>query len=255
MQLFSRLSGKPNLSWIEKRLFKDRNEKRLLEITGPVSSGKTELLLQIIINIILPKELYGMEFNGFEGNVVFIDTSYKFSILRMVMLIEYLLIKHKGSDSDSEKSEEFIENCLARFYKMSCSTSKELIVSLLSLEPFLKASSNVFLLVIDDLYAYHLIDRLESGHNKQTSSQYVETVLGILKRYVKEFSLNVILTKSDTCTWYTGNPGNQDVLMNRFSVQNKNLSTGTFSFLKKLSSSKFSFVCDYQITTDGVRFL
>ena len=251
MQLFSRLSGKPNLYLIEKRIFKDKNEKRLIEISGPVSSGKTELLLQLIINVILPKEMYGISFNGFEGGAVYIDTSYKFSILRMVMLIEKFLIKHKGNDLESKISDEFVKNCLKRFYKITCSTSKELIVSLLSLEPFLKASPDVFLIVIDDLYSYHLIDKLENGQGRQSGSQYLETVFEILKRYIKEFNLNVVVSKLDTYNLYAGN----QMLMSKFHIQNKNASTGIYSFKKGFSPKSCSFVCNYQITADGLKVL
>lgn len=224
----------------------------MVEISGPFSSGKTELLMQIIINVILPKEIYGIDFNGFEGSVVYIDTSYKFSILRFVMLIEKCLKKYKGNDLDAKISDEFIKNCLKRFYKMTCSTSKELIVSLLSLEPFLKASSDVFLLIIDDFYSYHWLDKLENGQTKQSSSQYPETVFEILKRYIKEFHLNIVLTKLDT---YLSSSGNQ-MFMSRFHVQDKSTrGTRIYSIKKGFSIKSSSFVCDYQITSEGLKIL
>ena len=196
--------------------------------------------------------MYGISFNGFEGSVVYIDTSYKFSILRLVMLIEQCLKMHKGNDLKAKTSDEFVKNCLKRFYKMTCSTSKELIVSLLSLEPFLKASSDVFLLIIDDLYSYHWLDKLENGQTKQSSSQYPETVFEILKRYIKEFHLNVVVTKLDTCLSCSGN----QALMSKFHIQNQNTSGArVYSIKKGFSLKSSSFVCDYEITTDGLKVL
>ncbi|XP_066920230.1 DNA repair protein XRCC2-like isoform X2 [Clytia hemisphaerica] len=66
-QLFSRLCGKPVLSTLENKLFKEDCHNKLAEISGPISSGKTEILLHIILNTLLPKTFKDTSVNGIEG--------------------------------------------------------------------------------------------------------------------------------------------------------------------------------------------
>jgi DNA-repair protein XRCC2 len=85
---------RPSINGIEDSLFNDGpNFKDVYEFYGSEGTGKTELLLNLITSMILPKEWNSLQLNGSNAGVIFIDTDYKFQILRLVNLMEKRITK------------------------------------------------------------------------------------------------------------------------------------------------------------------
>lgn len=62
----------------------------MVELYGPEGSGKSELALHYIAKTCLPTQWKGYPLGGLGAKVIFIDTEYKFSILRLAIVIEKL---------------------------------------------------------------------------------------------------------------------------------------------------------------------
>jgi len=224
-----------------------------VEICGSTSSGKTELLLQIMINIIMPKKYDSLDLNGLEGCVIFIDTSYKFSMIRFGSLLEqHFNTVSNGQNIDTKVSEGFVKDCLKRFFKITCSSSIEMIVSLLSLELFFQSTPNAYLLVVDDIFAYYWIDDLEAGNNRSAKNRNIEHVYNILMKFVKDHRINVITTKLDM---------NPSVALNgetvkKYQIQRKSsTAAGDDIYLfSKRTFGKLVQICNYRLTSEGVYF-
>eukprot|EP00128_Syssomonas_multiformis_P015284 Colp12_sorted_trinity150504_noHs@20311 len=60
----------------------------VVEISGSSSSGKTELLLDAIVPCICPQAWRSYSIGGLDIGVVFVDTEYRFDLLRLTHILE-----------------------------------------------------------------------------------------------------------------------------------------------------------------------
>ena len=91
-----RLGGKQVLDGLDTGLFTDINggiqPGNVVEFSGQEGSGKTEMLLHLIANCILPKSWKDLKLNGRSVGVVFVDTDYHFQLLRLVTIMEHRIL-------------------------------------------------------------------------------------------------------------------------------------------------------------------
>jgi RecA/RadA recombinase len=66
-------------------------EGQLVEVSGPEGSGKTEVAYHVLAQCILPREWQGRQIGGYGASVFWIDPDKKFSVLRLVMILEHRL--------------------------------------------------------------------------------------------------------------------------------------------------------------------
>ena len=76
---------------------------------GGEGCGKSEVLLNITAQCVLPRRWRGREVGGREVEVVWVCTDYKFDVLRLVAVLEG---KVCGTASESEKNKVASERCL-----------------------------------------------------------------------------------------------------------------------------------------------
>ncbi|KAK1257971.1 hypothetical protein QJS04_geneDACA017284 [Acorus gramineus] len=119
----------------------------VVEIVGPSPSAKSELLIQISINCILPKEWRGVCFDGLEGLVIYFDLDCRFDILRLSQLLKHHIVEafgvFKGQtaiitaaqvSATISLSAPFVEElflaCMRRFIYVRCYNSLEFLAAL-----------------------------------------------------------------------------------------------------------------------------
>ncbi|KAI7732326.1 hypothetical protein M8C21_010065 [Ambrosia artemisiifolia] len=183
----------------------------ILEIAGPSPSAKTEILLQVAVNCILPKNRNGVQYGGLEHSVLFLDLDCRLDIYRLSQLLKLritdanTLHKTEGSSNQPECDETYVFNeCMRRFLYTRCYDSFEFLSALKVLNHKL-TSNSVHILMIDNIGAFHSIDRgfssLPQGNpsRKNIGAQSVfETVVQEIKKLLELHSMIVLATKTVT---------------------------------------------------------
>ena len=193
----------------------------MYEFFGEDGSGKTEMLLNLIVACTLPKVWKGIPMRGAEAKVVFISTDYKFSILRLVFIMEQKIRKilsnanHNSESSGpgeptalsvQEKSlinseqletevESLVQECLQRLQVVYCNSSQQLFVTLHYLESQFVTNPAFSLLIIDPISTFYWVDKFISNENTNQQGANIRRVTEILKKF-QNFGIIIIATKS-----------------------------------------------------------
>ncbi|CAL1540828.1 unnamed protein product [Lymnaea stagnalis] len=112
-QLLARLSTRVDLSGLDPLVFGSSPNSpqsldcKLIEISGLEGIGKTELALHYIARTCLPCQWKGLALGGLGAKVTVIDTEFKFSVLRLAIVIECLVLRYVSENKlDSTKPQE-----------------------------------------------------------------------------------------------------------------------------------------------------
>lgn len=205
LQLFARLGAKQSLGTLDLPLFSSLPSPGgvlcpgdVVEVIGEEGSGKTEILLNITAQCVLPSSWHGREIGGKEVEVVWVCTDYKFDVLRLVAILEGKVIAigektiercpstqrainskigtqlqhtvHPAPSKDPDLKLEYrtlITSCLSRVHIINCNSSTELGVTLQSLrQSFLPAHPDVCALVLDNVAEFYWVDRADAGSTR-----------------------------------------------------------------------------------------
>ena len=230
MQLFARLGSKKRLGTLGLPLFNSLPSPGgglcpgdLVEVTGGEGSGKTEILLNIVTQCVLPRMWCGREVGGREVEVVWVSTDHKLDLLRLVAILEGGVCRshpntHDGrrgatdrqlcsvypntavygpplrtresvSEKDSEH-EALIMSCLSRVHVVHCSSGTELGLALQSLRlSFLGAHPDVCALFLDNVAEFHWLDRAEAAGSLHGALVKQSTWVNALSLLMKEYHL------------------------------------------------------------------
>ena len=219
LQLLARLHCKPPLTCLETTLLPDTTAQRsVYELCGPEGCGKTQLLLHLVVNAILPRHWRGVDIAGLCVGVVYVDLDYKFNMIRLTTILETRIqgaLSVSGGDQDPSQVEELIKQCLSRLYVVRCSSSSQFLITLHSLETLLGNNPDISLLVIDSVSEFYWIDRSVSGGTSgrtNTNKLMVEA----LRKLLNTYNLVVFCAKAELFEQRThdGNPdrGHQDFM-------------------------------------------
>ncbi|KAL6187333.1 hypothetical protein ACLB2K_038733 [Fragaria x ananassa] len=155
----------------------------VVELAGPSSSAKTQILIQAAVNCILPKEWNGVHYGGLELLVMFIDLDCRFDVTRLSEMLKHRIMEPIGSMYDHE---ELYAACMSRFLYVRCYDSLEFLATLKTLHHRLKREKEMHNLNMQLL----MIDR------KCLSLQSIsETVVQEIKKLLLLHPLLVIATK------------------------------------------------------------
>ncbi|CAH2043510.1 unnamed protein product [Thlaspi arvense] len=200
----------------------------VVEITGASPSAKTQILIQAAISCILPKTWNGIHYGGLGKLVLFLDLDCRFDVRRLSQMLKHRLLEAnrlgngawwqleesnvKTCTSVQDKSsivydEELYVSCMKRFLCLRCYDSLELLSSLKTLHYRIRqqeaCGSQVGVLMIDSIGAFHWTDRLSSSLALEKSNRkslsltnVVETVVQEMKKLLQVHSLVVIATKA-----------------------------------------------------------
>jgi RecA/RadA recombinase len=81
------------LSFFDDFFSKGIKNGEIIEIRGTSNSGKSEILLNLICNHLLP-----LKFGGFENSALLLDCDGKFSIFRLVQLLQRKILNYSHTD-------------------------------------------------------------------------------------------------------------------------------------------------------------
>ncbi|GAB5580850.1 DNA repair protein RAD51 homolog 3 isoform X1 [Prionailurus iriomotensis] len=123
------------------------------EICGVPGVGKTQLCMQLAVDVQIP-ECFG----GVEGEAVFIDTEGSFMVDRVVDLatacIQHLHLiaeAHMGEEHPKALEDFTLENILSHIYYFRCRDYTELLAQVYLLPDFLSEHSKVRLVIVDGI--------------------------------------------------------------------------------------------------------
>lgn len=220
-QLLARLGSRPSISDVVSPIFKDGlNPKDVVELCGLEGTGKSEILLNIVASVILPKTWKSIPLNGKDASVIFIDNDYKFSILRLVALMENRIsVNLKTVDQQdlelTNDIEVLIKKCLSKLSLIRCASSSEFLVTLYSLEQTLLSNPNISVVMIDSISAFYWIDKCSNGESVAAQEKNMKLATEVLSKFVNNFSLIVIATK---CDFYKKRTRDEDFISEASSV-------------------------------------
>lgn len=176
---------------------------------GQSMTGKTEILYQIVLNVVLPPVFGDLKLNGQGQSLVFIDLDYRFNMDRLEELLGYRiyeglneLISEKPAEVQEQIFDSYLENLKDEIYEkiflVTCQTTSELLRAIENigevkeaqkLQSVLKDSKySLRLLIIDNLSAFYWQDRvIDDGR------QYSK-ISSALVRTMKKHRLSTIFT-------------------------------------------------------------
>ena len=189
------------------------SEKDVVEFYGDEGTGKTQMLLHIISQCILPSKWKGLDLGGLGVGVVLVDTDYHFSMIRLVSMMEHTLqravslgAKNYGTSQDGETKEPFkapseedielfITQCLGKLEIVKCNSSSQLIITLYSLESLFGNRLDLCLLLIDSISAFYWIDRNNGGDSYSAQESNQRKVTEAITQLRDLYKIITIVTK------------------------------------------------------------
>lgn len=158
--------------------------------------GKTELILNIIADTILPDQWNNIRLPGKNLSTIFISTDYKFDILRLVCILENKLkealqkqnVKFKQRLPSIVEQKSIVTASLERCHVFKTSSEDELSSTVEWMPKFLQRVLNVSVIAIDNVAAYYWIERSKRGLVEYESRQ--RCLVNGLKKLVQH---NIVL--------------------------------------------------------------
>ena len=155
----------------------------------------------MIVRCILPEYWNNLHLGGHNAGVILLDTDMKFSILRLVQLIEKYIL-HKVSEKpglvnlDSEVLEKFIIDSLQNLHILRCSDSDKFVLTLHNLESLLCNDPNIAAIMIDSISAFYWIDRMNGGDSIPSQEANMKNATEVLSKLVNSYNLVLFATKN-----------------------------------------------------------
>uniref|UniRef100_A0A3B3DEX3 DNA repair protein RAD51 homolog 3 n=1 Tax=Oryzias melastigma TaxID=30732 RepID=A0A3B3DEX3_ORYME len=123
---------------------------KVTEICGAPGVGKTQLCLQLSVDVQVP-----LSFGGLEGQVIFMDTEGSFVLQRVgdvaaAVVRHFSLVAEDGEQKDAMQTFD-MESILSNIFLVRCHDYVELLAELHLLPDFLRDQPRVRLLVIDSV--------------------------------------------------------------------------------------------------------
>ena len=190
----------------------------VIELQGNSGTAKSELLLNITAQCILPKEWDGLLLGGRGIGVAYISIDRKFDVLRLVSILERKALQLLGREKDlvpedfvslqathiactnwqrflsqqASVDKNLIETCLKQVYIFSCRSSQELTLTMISLKQFLHNSPHVSMIILDHVYAFEWQDIVsETEDNLQLPTSSTVPWIELLHKIVRENQVTV----------------------------------------------------------------
>ena len=201
-QLLARLGSKPVLTALEPALFPEGpSAKGVYEFYGEEGSGKNQMLLHLLANAILPAMWDGVTVGGHAVRVIYIDLVCHFNVIRLATILESRIrrsIERAGTDATTPSTDDveaLIKSCLSRLYLVRCSSNRQLLITLHSLDTLLSNKPDLCVMMISSISAFYWLDRSVGG-NKRTHDGIMTQVAAVLEKLVSVYSLVLFCTKS-----------------------------------------------------------
>ena len=200
--MFARLGRKKSLEGLDKYLFQGLSRpvqvKDVIELYGDSGSGKTQILFHLIANCILPLNWKGACLGGRGVGVIFVDTDYHFSLLRLVEILEERIkscfLKQGLPMISTAALQSFIKSCLTQLIVAKCDSTEELLRTMHSFDKILCNTTDICVMIIDSVSAFYWQDKSEGSEIYEGREKHQKKLIGLLRRYIDQYYLVVIAT-------------------------------------------------------------
>jgi len=165
----------------------------VVEVYGQANVGKTEVILQILVNCILPKRWNGTDINGNESGVVYFDNDLHLSMPRLLAVMESRIRSSARNNRalTTDDIQQIALSSLHRLHIFNCKDLLQFLATLESLPILLESENNIKLLVVDSISCFYWPMRNEEREGPQLMKQ----IAAVLKRLLNSHSLLLFATK------------------------------------------------------------
>ncbi|RHZ79069.1 hypothetical protein Glove_152g20 [Diversispora epigaea] len=169
---------------------------QITEFCGVPGVGKTQLGIQLSVNVQIPRRM-----SGTEGEAVYIDTEGSFIAQRVVEMANGTIIKINESITDENELPLDIETVLSKIHYFRTHDYIELLALLKTMDQFLKEHSMVKLIVIDSI----AFPFRQDFSDMTLRTRLLNMIAQDLKNMAETFEIAVVLLNQMTTKF--GNPG------------------------------------------------
>ncbi len=204
-QFFARRSARQRSGDYGLPFLEDVRPGSVVELVGSEGTGKTQVLMHMIVTTVLPKR-----FGGMEAGAVIVDADMRFPFYRLATVLEARIraqppapvaaaaaatsLPRGGLVSDEEVRLALLDS-LDRVIMMQTRTSTELLAALHSIWGILDVDPLVSLLCIDSISAFYWQDRSAAGDLPNEATLTQRGVIKALGKLQADFPLVVAVTK------------------------------------------------------------
>ncbi|KNC84493.1 hypothetical protein SARC_03298 [Sphaeroforma arctica JP610] len=170
----------------------------VVDIFGPPSCGKSQLLMEAICEFIMPKQYKEVKIDGKMGGVVLFDVDGRFSIARQVHILEIKIRQrlHGHIPITDHDCEALIRECLGRLYVTTCMTNAVALASVKdafkTIPTYSSDDAPVKLVAVDGLCHLQWSDRLET--QRGYGGDWIPRICRALKDLQNEHRLMLYVT-------------------------------------------------------------
>lgn len=198
LELLSRFSEKPRSINLDNVLFSsDVNNRSIIEIVGPSSTGKTLLLCQFIAKCILPARYKGIKIDGCDACSILIDTLGHVQMNKIAELMTSTVhnaYQEAVVQPPAETVDYLVNKSLENLTVISCCNNNQLQLILHTLADEFNGNGRIALLAIDNILAYYWQARKEKA---MTMDYYAKDLLRIIQTQTSKFHIATIYTRWD----------------------------------------------------------
>ncbi|KAG4094938.1 RAD51-like protein c-like protein [Neocallimastix lanati (nom. inval.)] len=232
---------------------------KITEFCGPPGIGKTQLGIQLSVNVQIPKLCKGVE-----GKAIFIDTEGSFMIERVVQIANSTIRYIKENFPDCENDLFNLKSILSNILYFRIHDFQEQIALLNILEDHIINDTSIKIIIIDSI-AFHFRQTFSS---MSLRTQILNNIAQILMKIADKYNIAVVIMNQMTMKFQKVNEGSlikeESMLVpalgeswghastNRFILSTTDNQNVRKIFLQKSPNNKQA-TAYYQITNDGVR--
>ncbi|ORX58624.1 P-loop containing nucleoside triphosphate hydrolase protein [Piromyces finnis] len=232
---------------------------KITEFCGPPGIGKTQLGIQLSVNVQIPKMC-----KGIEGKAIFIDTEGSFMIERVIQIanstVDYIKENYPNYKNDSFNLNSILSNI--QYFRVH--DFQEQIALINILENYIISDSMIKVIVIDSI-AFHFRQTFSS---MSLRTQILNNIAQILMKIADKYNIAIVIMNQMTMKFQRmkEDPANKEESLlvpalgeswghastNRFILSTTDDQMIRKIFLQKSPNNKQG-IAYYQITNDGVR--
>lgn len=213
-ELLARLAAQKSLEFLDLDVLDRITAGDAVEILGDSNSGKTELLYHLIARAIFPSSWKGILLNGLEMVVLFIDADQKFSVFRLMNILEnrFSIAETLASvNVDKEETAVFLKSCLRRVNVITCHNTDDLIVTFNTMDEILTSQDTFINIVfIDSISAFYWSDKMAYLEQTKKLYDYYGKLVKAIQQTLTSYKMVLIATKQTLVSVKTSSSDNSD---------------------------------------------
>ncbi|KAF8796082.1 DNA repair protein RAD51 like protein [Argiope bruennichi] len=164
--------------------------KKITELCGCPGAGKTQMCMQLCVNVQIPKSL-----GGIDGEAFYIDTEGSFMAQRLLQIANASVNECKSKSTDSDVKNFTVEKILKGVYYYPCKSYIELIARVNLLNQFLEEHKKVSLIILDSI-AFHFRYGFDGSYSLR--ARLLNGIVQTLVKVANDHNVAVVLTNQMT---------------------------------------------------------